>query len=66
VVQQWLYVADATSGLGLARIAMGTPLSALVAVAVVWAFRHSSKQLISQTATDHRGQPQEVPCNGQR
>jgi hypothetical protein len=34
---------------------MGTPLSALVAVAVVWAFRHSSKQLISQAATrEHR------------
>lgn len=63
VVQQWLYVADATSGLGLACIAMGTPLSALVAVTVVWAFRHSSKQSISQTATDDRGQPQEVPGN---
>jgi hypothetical protein len=66
VVQQWLYVADATSGLGLARIAMGTPLSALVAVAVVWAFRHSSKQLISQTASDNRAQTQEVPGDGRR
>ena len=65
VVQQWLYVADATSGLGLARIAMGTPLSALVAVAVVWAFRHSSKQLIPQTATDNRVHTEDVPSNGQ-
>jgi hypothetical protein len=50
VIQQWLYLADSTSGLGVARIAMGTPLSALVAAVVVWAFRHSSKQLIKQPA----------------
>jgi hypothetical protein len=48
VVQQWLYVADSTSALGVARIAMGTPLSALVALVVLWAFRHSTKQLIKQ------------------
>jgi hypothetical protein len=45
VIQQWLYVADSTSALGVARIAMGTPLSALVALVVVWAFRRSSKAL---------------------
>jgi hypothetical protein len=48
VIQQWLYLADSTSGLGIARIAMGTPLSALVAVAGFWAFRYSSKQLIKR------------------
>jgi uncharacterized protein DUF3159 len=60
VIQQWLYLADSTSGLGVARIAMGTPLSALVAVVVVWAFRHSSKQLIKQPA-----RAREVPGDGQ-
>ncbi|MBY8853140.1 DUF3159 domain-containing protein, partial [Saccharothrix sp. MB29] len=31
-LQQWLYLNDNTSALGVARIAMGTPLSALVVV----------------------------------
>jgi Protein of unknown function (DUF3159) len=48
VVQQWLYVADSTSGLGIARVAMGTPLSALVVLVVVWAFRRSTTQLVKQ------------------
>ena len=46
VIQQWLYLADATGGLGVARIVMGTPLTVLAAVVVVWAFRRSSKQLL--------------------
>lgn len=45
-VQQWLYVADATGGLGIARVAMGTPLTILAALVVVWAFRTSTKRLI--------------------
>ncbi|TQM43791.1 DUF3159 domain-containing protein [Pseudonocardia cypriaca] len=61
VIQQWLYLADSTSGLGIARIAMGTPLSALVAVVGFWAFRHSSKQLIKRP--DHAP---EVPGDGRR
>jgi hypothetical protein len=61
VIQQWLYLADSTSGLGIARIAMGTPLSALVAVVGFWAFRHSSKRLIKRP--DHTP---EVPGDGQR
>ncbi|UJW30973.1 DUF3159 domain-containing protein [Saccharothrix sp. AJ9571] len=44
--QQWLYLNDNTSALGVARIAMGTPLSALVVVVIVWAFRRSTKQLL--------------------
>ena len=47
-VQQWLYLADSTNGLGVARIAMGMPMSMMVAVVVVWAFRRSTKQLIEK------------------
>jgi hypothetical protein len=61
VIQQWLYLADSTSGLGIARVAMGTPLSALVAVVGFWAFRHSSKRLIKRP-----DQAPEVPGDGQR
>jgi hypothetical protein len=43
VVQQWLYLADTTGGLGVARILMGTPLTILAALVVVWAFRRSSR-----------------------
>ena len=47
-VQQWLYLADSTGGLGVARIAMGTPLTALAALVVVWAFRRSTTRLVRQ------------------
>ncbi|MDL5154615.1 DUF3159 domain-containing protein [Actinomycetospora termitidis] len=46
VVQQWLYLADATGGLGVARIAMGTPLTVLGALVVIWAFRRTTKRLL--------------------
>ena len=46
VIQQWLYLADATGGLGVARVVMGTPLTVLAALVVVWAFRRSSKALL--------------------
>jgi hypothetical protein len=45
-VQQWLYDSDATSGLAIAKIAMGTPLTVLGALVVVWAFRRSTKRLV--------------------
>lgn len=45
-IQQWLYVAEATGGLGIARVAMGTPLTVLAALVVVWAFRRSTKALV--------------------
>jgi hypothetical protein len=45
-VQQWLYVAETTGSLGIARIAMGTPLTVLAALVVVWAFRRSTTQLV--------------------
>ncbi|MEV5651766.1 DUF3159 domain-containing protein [Nocardia sp. NPDC052254] len=45
IVQQWLYVTESTGGLGTARVAMGTPLTVLAALVVVWAFRRSTKLL---------------------
>lgn len=46
VVQEWLYVTNHTSALGLARVVMGMPLSVLVILTVVWAFRRSRDHLI--------------------
>lgn len=46
VIQQWLHLADATAGLGVARIAMGPPLTVLAALVVVWAFRRSTRRLL--------------------
>lgn len=45
VVKHWLYDIDATGWLAFAKIAMGTPLTALVVVVVVWAFRRSTRRL---------------------
>jgi hypothetical protein len=50
-VQQALYLADQTSALGLARVVMGMPLSALVVLTVIWAFRRSREHLITGTVT---------------
>ncbi|GGK90465.1 DUF3159 domain-containing protein [Nocardia jinanensis] len=47
-IQQWLYLADSTGGLGAARIAMGTPLTVLAALVVFWAFRRSTQRLVKQ------------------
>lgn len=46
-VQQWLYVSDETGWLGAARIVMGWPLTVLLALVVVWAFRRSSARLLT-------------------
>jgi hypothetical protein len=54
-LQQWLYIADNTSALGVARVAMGTPLSALVVIVIVWAFRRSSKQFVPKNAATDDG-----------
>ncbi|WP_339995614.1 DUF3159 domain-containing protein [Corynebacterium sp. USCH3] len=43
VVQQWLYVQDdAVGALGVARIIMGLPLTAVVVLVTVWAVRRAS------------------------
>ncbi|WP_156756156.1 DUF3159 domain-containing protein [Actinokineospora pegani] len=45
-VKQWLYVADSTTWLAVAKVAMGTPLTALAALVVLWAFRRTAKRLV--------------------
>lgn len=46
-VKQWLYLADATGWLAFAKVAMGTPLTALALLVAVWAFRRSTKRLVA-------------------
>ncbi len=45
VVQQWLYVAENITALGIADTLMGAPLTIALALVVVWAFRHSTMRL---------------------
>ncbi|SFS41994.1 DUF3159 domain-containing protein [Saccharopolyspora flava] len=45
VVKEYLYLADSTGWLAFAKIAMGTPLTALAALVVLWAFRHTTKRI---------------------
>ncbi|MEV3963771.1 DUF3159 domain-containing protein [Nocardia sp. NPDC050193] len=45
VVKEWLYLADSTTWLAVAKIAMGTPLTVLAALVVLWAFRRSTERL---------------------
>jgi hypothetical protein len=49
VVQQWLYLADTTGGLAVARVAMGPPLTLLAALVVIWAFRRTTKRLVTRS-----------------
>jgi hypothetical protein len=46
VVKEWLYLTDSTTWLAVAKIAMGTPLTVLGALVVVWAFRRTTKRLV--------------------
>jgi hypothetical protein len=43
-VQQWLYNVDETTWLGIARLAMGYPLTAIVLLVTVWAVRRVDKR----------------------
>jgi Protein of unknown function (DUF3159) len=45
VVQRWLYETDQTSALGIARLAMGIPLTAVALLVTVWAARRASRTL---------------------
>lgn len=44
VVKEWLYRADSTTWLAVAKIAMGTPLTVLAALVVLWAFRRTTER----------------------
>ncbi|NKY34534.1 DUF3159 domain-containing protein [Nocardia speluncae] len=48
VVKEWLYLADSTTWLAVAKIVLGTPLTVLAALVVVWAFRRTTKRFIVQ------------------
>ena len=45
VVQQWMYVAESITALGIADTLMGAPLTIALALLVVWAFRRSTTRL---------------------
>ena len=51
VVKEWLYLADSTTWLAVAKLAMGTPLTILAGLVVVWAFRRSSTRLLGKDAS---------------
>lgn len=42
-VQQWLYQANETALLGVARLGMGLPLTAVAALVTIWAIRRAAK-----------------------
>ena len=52
VVQQWLYSEDNVGLLGLARIAMGYPLTAIAIAVTVWAVRKADKRLAQLAAEE--------------
>lgn len=52
VVQQWLYDQDNVGLLGLARIAMGYPLTAIAIAVTVWAVRKADKRLAQLAEPD--------------
>jgi hypothetical protein len=43
VVQHWLYEAQETTLLGVARLAMGLPLTAVAALVTIWAIRRARR-----------------------
>jgi hypothetical protein len=43
VVQYWLYEAQQTALLGVARLAMGLPLTAIAALVTIWAIRRAGR-----------------------
>jgi hypothetical protein len=51
VVQGYLYTADDTTWLAVARIAMGYPLAAVALLATIWAVRRARQAIAADTAT---------------
>ncbi|HVE95951.1 MAG TPA: DUF3159 domain-containing protein [Pseudonocardiaceae bacterium] len=48
-VQHWLYEAQETSALGVARLAMGLPLTAVAALVTIWAIRRAVRSTPSSS-----------------
>lgn len=57
VVTRWLYGIDSTGGLAVAKVVMGTPMTLVAAVVAFWAFRRSTRRLITPTARAGDGRP---------
>ncbi|PRW65062.1 DUF3159 domain-containing protein [Actinopolyspora mortivallis] len=57
VVQHWLYAADQTGWLAVARIAMGYPLTAVALLVTVWAIRRASKTVQQSSTADGKSSP---------
>jgi len=60
VVQQWLYASDQVGWLGVARLAMGWPLTAIAALVTIWAVRKADqrhKELHPQDEVDKPAEP---------
>jgi Protein of unknown function (DUF3159) len=55
VVQQWLYDQNDVDLLGVARIAMGYPLTAVAVAVTVWAVRKADRRLASLSAATEPG-----------
>ena len=51
VVREWLYLADSTTWLAVAKLALGTPLTILAGLVVLWAFRRTSTRLLGKDAS---------------
>ena len=69
VVQRWLYDNDETTALGIARLAMGLPLTAVAAAVTVWAARRAGRllteaaELARQRAEQAEPAPSPSPSN---
>ncbi len=60
VVQQHLYAADRTGWLGVARIAMGWPLTAVAALVTYLAIRAAQRALHADDVSHHPQEPQTI------
>jgi hypothetical protein len=54
VVQRWLYDNDETTALGIARLAMGLPLTVVATAVTVWAARRAGRLLAGEPTTEPR------------
>lgn len=64
-VNQWLYLADSTTGLAAAKVVTGFPLTALMGLVVIWAFRRTTKRLIKDPQAVNR-QPRAATRDAQK
>jgi len=65
VVQRWLYDNDETTALGIARLAMGLPLTAVATAVTVWAARRAGRLLTeaAESAQQRAEHTEPAPSN---